>query len=66
MIRICPSCRAPTNVAEIQCWVCHRVFDGSEPLIGDVPEARAPLRHAPEPQALRPQSLMEMRSARTG
>jgi predicted amidophosphoribosyltransferase len=44
MIRICPSCRAPSNRFEPQCWVCQRVFDGSEALIGEVPYARRPRR----------------------
>ncbi len=44
MIVICPTCRAPSNTSERRCWVCRRMFDGSEPVIGDVPAARAPLR----------------------
>ncbi len=44
MIVICPSCRAPSNTSEAGCWVCRRKFDGSEPVIGDVPGARRPLR----------------------
>lgn len=44
MIVICPSCRAPTNTSETSCWVCRRIFDGSEPVIGDVPGARQPLQ----------------------
>lgn len=44
MILICPTCRAPSNTSEARCWVCHRDFDGSEPVIGDVPGARKPYR----------------------
>jgi hypothetical protein len=44
MIVICPNCRAPSNTSERRCWVCPRIFDGSEPVIGDVPAARAPVR----------------------
>ena len=44
MIVICPSCRAPSNTSEAHCWVCHRRFDGSEPVIGEVPAARKPYR----------------------
>ncbi|HET7204280.1 MAG TPA: hypothetical protein VFI92_13025 [Steroidobacteraceae bacterium] len=46
MILICPSCRAPSNTSEAHCWVCRREFDGSEPVIGDVPGARRPYRLA--------------------
>lgn len=44
MIVICPTCRAPSNTSERQCWVCRRRFDGSEAVIGEVPWARKPLR----------------------
>jgi predicted amidophosphoribosyltransferase len=44
MIVICPSCRAPSNTSEAHCWVCRRHFDGSEPVIGDVPDSRRPYR----------------------
>jgi predicted amidophosphoribosyltransferase len=44
MIVICPTCRAPTNTTETHCWVCRREFDGSEPVIGDLPGMRGPLR----------------------
>ena len=46
MIVICPSCRAPSNTTEAHCWVCRRVFDGSEPVIGEVPGVRRPYRLA--------------------
>jgi hypothetical protein len=46
MIVICPTCRAPSNTSERRCWVCRRLFDGSEPVIGDVPGVRKPLRLA--------------------
>lgn len=46
MIRICPSCRAPSNTSEAHCWVCRREFDGSEPVIGEVPGARGASRRA--------------------
>jgi hypothetical protein len=46
MIVICPSCRAPSNTSEAHCWVCRRVFDGSEPVIGDFPGAHKPYRLA--------------------
>ena len=46
MIVICPSCRAPSNVSESHCWVCRRLFDGSEPVIGDMPGVRRPYRLA--------------------
>lgn len=42
MVIICPSCRAPSNVAQSRCWVCQRPFDGSEPRIGRVPFTRRP------------------------
>jgi hypothetical protein len=37
MLIVCPACRAPSNTQQVQCWVCKRVFDGSEPRIGAVP-----------------------------
>ena len=46
MIVICPSCRAPSNTSEAHCWVCRRVFDGSEPVIGEIPGARGSQRLA--------------------
>ncbi len=46
MILICPTCRAPSNTSEAHCWVCRRRFDGSEPVIGEVPAARRPYRLA--------------------
>ena len=46
MIVICPSCRAPSNTTEAHCWVCRRVFDGSEPVIGNLPDTRRPYRLA--------------------
>ena len=46
MIVICPSCRAPSNTTEAHCWVCRREFDGSEPVIGDLPDTRRPYRLA--------------------
>jgi hypothetical protein len=46
MIVICPTCRAPSNTSERGCWVCRRTFDGSEPVIGEVPSARGPVRLA--------------------
>jgi predicted amidophosphoribosyltransferase len=46
MIVICPTCRAPTNTTEAHCWVCRRKFDGSEPVIGEMPGARRPLHLA--------------------
>jgi hypothetical protein len=46
MIVICPTCRAPSNTSEAGCWVCHRVFDGSEPVIGEMPDARRAYRLA--------------------
>lgn len=46
MILICPTCRAPTNTTEARCWVCRREFDGSEPVIGDLPGVRGPLQLA--------------------
>lgn len=46
MIVICPACRAPSNIHEAECWVCYRVFDGSEPVIGETPGARKPLQVA--------------------
>jgi hypothetical protein len=52
MIVICPSCRAPSNTSEARCWVCRRVFDGSEPVIGDMPGVRGPYRLA-DVQAVR-------------
>lgn len=42
MILICPSCRAPSNTTEAHCWVCRREFDGSEPVIGEMPGMRRP------------------------
>jgi hypothetical protein len=42
MVIVCPSCRAPSNVAQSRCWVCQRRFDGSEPRIGRVPYTRRP------------------------
>ena len=50
MIVICPTCRAPSNTAEAHCWVCRRQFDGSEPVIGKLPDARRPHRLAPFPE----------------
>ena len=50
MIVICPSCRAPSNTSEAHCWVCRREFDGSEPVIGDMPNARMPHRLADVPE----------------
>jgi hypothetical protein len=44
MVVICPTCRAPSNTSEARCWVCHRLFDGSEPVIGEVPGARQAYR----------------------
>jgi hypothetical protein len=68
MIVICPSCRAPSNTSEASCWVCRRVFDGTEPVIGDVPGARARFRltdvRPPEP-SLRADPFAT-RKARTG
>ncbi|HET9695075.1 MAG TPA: hypothetical protein VFP48_11895 [Steroidobacteraceae bacterium] len=46
MIVICPTCRAPSNTSEARCWVCRRVFDGSEPVVGEIPGARRPYRLA--------------------
>ena len=46
MIVICPTCRAPSNTTEADCWVCRRHFDGSEPVIGDLPGARTAFRLA--------------------
>jgi hypothetical protein len=40
MLTLCPQCRAPSSLRQASCWVCKRVFDGSEPKIGDVPFAR--------------------------
>lgn len=48
MIRICPSCRSPSNTLDSQCWVCRRQFDGSEPVIGNVPHARRSPRSSRE------------------
>jgi hypothetical protein len=45
MLTLCPQCRAPSNLRQTSCWVCRRVFDGSEPKIGVVPYARPPLSY---------------------
>jgi hypothetical protein len=42
MLIVCPTCRAPSNTQQVQCWVCKRVFNGSEPRIGTVPFTRRP------------------------
>jgi hypothetical protein len=42
MVIVCPTCRAPSNTRQAQCWVCKRAFDGTEPRIGGVPHTRRP------------------------
>lgn len=65
MILICPTCRAPSNTSETRCWVCHRQFDGSEPVIGEVPGARKPYRLA-DLQEFDARDDARWRKARTG